>query len=359
MRSRRVVVIAAALMCIAIAIAITLASRQPAPDAPATDITTQRLPVYQPRFNRTQPIIAVVAENTYTELTDYVVPYGVLTESGVAQVFALATRPGPVQMFPALKIQPQATVADFDTRHPQGADYVIVPAVHHTDDPALLAWIRSQATKGATVIGVCDGVWVVANAGLLTGRKAVGHWFSFDDLKRRFPHTEFLRDVRYVADGNVITTTGVTASIPVSLALVEAIAGQALATALARSLGVRRWDAGHRSTDFKLDAHHAWTAAGNHGVASLNQESCCFRHLTVKVLCPHSPCRSKNRHRWADFGKLVESFHKLRHDPKHPPRIFHFQIFDFTVLLIIFLDHFHHLYFRDLSLNSFYVINSK
>ena len=62
-----------------------------------------QLPGYQPRFNRSQPVIAVVAENGYTELTDYVVPYGVLRESGVAQVWALATQAGPVRLFPALR----------------------------------------------------------------------------------------------------------------------------------------------------------------------------------------------------------------------------------------------------------------
>jgi putative intracellular protease/amidase len=151
---------------------------------------------YIARFGRTRPVIAVVAENTFTELTDYVVPYGVLAESGVAQMFALGTKSGPIQMFPALKIEPQATVTEFDARFPDGADYVIVPAVHKTEDTGLLRWVSAQASKGATIVGVCDGVWVLANAGLLKGRKAVGHWYSFDDLKKKFPQTTWVRNTR-------------------------------------------------------------------------------------------------------------------------------------------------------------------
>lgn len=229
----------------------------PALDSAAT------LPAYSPRFGRSRPIVAVVGENTFTELTDYVVPFGVLQASGVAEVVALATRPGPIQMFPALRIQPQATVAAFDARVPEGADYVIVPAVHHDQDPTLLAWVANQAAKGARIVGVCDGVWVLAHAGLLKGRRAVGHWYSFDALQGRFPDTAWVRDRRFLADGAVVTTTGVSASIPVSLALVEAIGGQQRARAVAHALGVTDWGPAHRSSDFKLSAPHLFTVATN------------------------------------------------------------------------------------------------
>jgi transcriptional regulator GlxA family with amidase domain len=85
---------------------------------------------------------------------------------------------GPIQLMPALRIEPQATLAEFDARFPDGADYVIVPAVHEPDDATLVGWVRAQARKGAVIVGVCDGVWVVANAGLLNGCRAAGHWFA-------------------------------------------------------------------------------------------------------------------------------------------------------------------------------------
>lgn len=229
----------------------------------ALAVAEPALPAWQPRFNRSQPVIAVVAENGYTELTDYVVPYGVLRESGVAQVWALATRPGPVRLFPALRVLPQASTTEFDGRFPQGADYVIVPAVHDVKNTALIRWVQSQAGKGATIVGVCDGVWVLAHAGLLQGKQAVGHWYALDDLQQQFADTRWRRDRRYLADGKVITTTGVTASIPVSLALVEAIAGTPAAQQTAQRLGASNWSAQHRSDDFQLNRRHMLTAAGN------------------------------------------------------------------------------------------------
>jgi putative intracellular protease/amidase len=232
---------------------------------PATPTADDRLPAYQPRFGRHRPLVAVVAENYYTELTDYVVPYGILAASGAADVVALATQPGPVRMFPApMKLAPQATTAAFDARHPEGADYVIVPAVHRDDDPALLAWVAAQAHKGATIVGVCDGVWVLAHAGLLEGRRATGHWYSFDDLRKQFPQTDWQRNRRYVADGKVITTTGVTATIPISLALVEAIAGHERAASLAVALGRdESWSSQHPSERFSFGLGDKLTIAGN------------------------------------------------------------------------------------------------
>jgi transcriptional regulator GlxA family with amidase domain len=221
------------------------------------------LPAYVPRFNRPKPVIAVIADNTGAELTDYVVPYGILSESGVAQVLAIALQPGPIQMFPALCLEPQATAAEFDRQFPEGADYVVVPAVMRQQDPTFLDWICSQVDKGATIVGICDGAWVLAHAGLLDGRQATGHWFSFNKLAKQFPKTNWRRDIRYVADGNVVTTTGVTASIPVCVALVDAIAGREQATSLAQRLGVQHWSAEHQSQHFQLSAKHILTAVAN------------------------------------------------------------------------------------------------
>lgn len=218
---------------------------------------------FQPRFERTRPVIAVIAENTMTELTDYVVPYGVLKRSGVADVFALSTEPGPVQMFPSLRIQAEFTIETFDRQFPAGADFVFVPAVHKSDDAKLIGWIQTQASKGATIIGVCDGVWVLAKAGLLEGQRATGHWNSLADLEKQFKKTIWIKNQRYVIGRKIATTTGVTASIPVALALVESLGGKAKAEALARQLAVQDYSNAHNSADFQLSANVVWAAVRN------------------------------------------------------------------------------------------------
>jgi len=212
---------------------------------------------------RQRPLIAIIGINDATETTDYLMPYGILTRADVADVVTLATAPGPMTLFPALKVEPQATIAEFDARHPDGADYVIVPAMSRDDDPEALQWIRNQSGKGAIVIGVCVGAKVVGDAGLLHGKRATTHWYSVKELRGKHPSMRYVEDRRLVVDDGVATTTGITASMPMSLTLIEAIAGRDKARAVGREIGLPEWDARHESDEFKFTRPFALTAIGN------------------------------------------------------------------------------------------------
>ena len=212
---------------------------------------------------RERPLIAVIGINDATETTDYLMPYGILRRSNVADVVLLATASGRVTLYPALTVEPQATVAEFDTQHPEGADYVIVPAMSRDDDPAVLAWLKNQAAKGATIVGVCAGAKVVGEAGLLDGKRATTHWYYLEELRKNRPSIRYVPDRRVVVDGGVATTTGVTASMPIALTLIEAIAGREKAEAVAREIGLTHWDAHHASDAFQFTRPFALTALAN------------------------------------------------------------------------------------------------
>jgi putative intracellular protease/amidase len=213
---------------------------------------------------RQRPVIAIVGINDATESTDYLMPYGILRRADVADVMLLATRPGPVALYPArLQVDPHATIADFDAQHPDGADYVIVPAMSRDDDPAAVDWIRSQANKGATIVGVCAGAKVVGDAGLLDGRRATTHWYYVRELRKRHPTVHYVADRRLVVDGRIMTTTGITASMPMALTLIEAIASRDRAEAVGRELGVTAWNARHASRAFQFTRPFALTAIRN------------------------------------------------------------------------------------------------
>jgi transcriptional regulator GlxA family with amidase domain len=224
------------------------ASRSSPPPAPLPD---GKIEAYRNRLQRERPVIAIVGENSGTELTDFMIPYGVLARSGAAELVTVATRAGVMTMRPALHIQPQATTGQFDARFPDGADYVIVPAVVRSDDPVLVGWIAAQGAKGGTVVSICDGALVVANSGLLKGRRATAHWATQGLRAERYPDTHWMKNVRYVADGTVVSSAGISAAIPASLALVEAIAGRDRAAAVAQELGVADWGTQHDSDVFQ------------------------------------------------------------------------------------------------------------
>jgi transcriptional regulator GlxA family with amidase domain len=246
---------------IALVAAVPLAGAAPATSSdaprleniPADEVTDTLAALKPPK--RARPVVAVLGLNEGSETTDYLVPYGVIKRSGAADVFALGIKPGPVKLMPTLTIVPDTTAADFDQRFPAGADYVIVPAMHVADDPQILAWIRAQSAHGAIVVGVCAGAIVLANAGVLHDKRATTHWFRVTDLLKADPTIRYTADRRYVVDQRAVTTTGVSASLPVALAIVAAIAGRERADSLAAELGAGAWGAEHDSAQFGMSAN--------------------------------------------------------------------------------------------------------
>ncbi len=231
------------------------------PPVPATE-SAAVLEALKPK--RERPVVAVIGLNDATETTDYIVPAGILRRADVAEVLLLAAAPGPVQLYPALNaVEPDATVAEFDAAHPDGADYVIVPAMSRDDDPTVMAWLRQQSDKGAMILSVCAGAKVAAAAGLLDGKRATTHWYYLKDLLNRNPTIDYVADRRFVIDGRVASTTGITASTPMMLTLIEAIGGRDKVEAVARDLGVDHWDARHASISFRFSRPFASTVLGN------------------------------------------------------------------------------------------------
>jgi transcriptional regulator GlxA family with amidase domain len=212
---------------------------------------------------RERPVIAVIGINDGTETTDYLMPTGILRRADVADVLLVATEKGPVTLYPALTVDSDFSLEQFDARYPEGADFVIVPAMRRPDDATVLAWLRTQAQSGAIVVGVCAGATIVANAGLLNGKRATTHWYYIDGMRERHPRIEYVPDRRFVVDQGVVTTTGISASMPMTLTLVEAIAGRDKALEVARGLGLESWDASHRSGSFALSREFAWQATLN------------------------------------------------------------------------------------------------
>ena len=242
----------------------TLPSAVASPEAPPVpqEEVEALLSALTPK-NTDRPTIAVIGINDATETTDYLMPTGILRRADVADVVLLSTAKGPVQLYPALKVEPDATIAEFDAGNPGGADFVIVPAMSRDDDPAVMAWLQSQAQKGATIIGVCAGAKVVAAAGLLKDHRATTHWWYLSKFLKIDPSIDYVRDRRMVADDRVVTTTGISASMPVALMLIEAIAGRAKAEEVAQDLGIQHWGAEHASDAFRLTRDFATTVLGN------------------------------------------------------------------------------------------------
>ncbi|ORY53436.1 class I glutamine amidotransferase-like protein [Rhizoclosmatium globosum] len=205
-----------------------------------------------PRSSHPQPVVAVIGESKGgSEVTDFIVPYSILKRSGYFTVVSVGTTSTTLKMVQGcFSIETDHTITSFKESFPDGADILIVPNQINQKDAILKAFIVDQAEKGAKVVGVCDGVWSLVNAGLIAGKQCTTHWFTRGGLEK--VGGLVVKDRRYVDDGNIITTTGVTASIPVSLAIVEAVAGRDAAKRVAGELGAVEWGSEYDSSPFTL-----------------------------------------------------------------------------------------------------------
>jgi transcriptional regulator GlxA family with amidase domain len=121
------------------------------------------------------------------------------------------------------------------------ADLVCVPAWRSIDErppEAYLDVIRAAVDRGARVLSVCSGAFVLAAAGVLDGRRATTHWRYTDALAERYPAIDVDPDVLYVDDGPVITSAGTAAGIDACLHVVRQEHGVAVANAIARRMVV-------------------------------------------------------------------------------------------------------------------------
>jgi transcriptional regulator GlxA family with amidase domain len=126
-----------------------------------------------------------------------------------------------------------ASVAD-------GPDLMIVPggAGARRRDPDLVGWLRRHAPAAHRLASVCTGAFLLAEAGLLTGRTVTTHWERCADLAAQYPDVTVDPSPIFIKDGNLATSAGVTAGIDLALALVEDDLGRDAALAVARQLVV-------------------------------------------------------------------------------------------------------------------------
>ncbi|MET9685535.1 GlxA family transcriptional regulator [Streptomyces coeruleorubidus] len=149
----------------------------------------------------------------------------------------VAPRAGPVRSGSGLLVHAEHGVTDLG---PDGIDTLVVVGGQGVDrarqDEALVSWIAAAAAGARRVASVCSGVFLLAAAGLLDGRRVTTHWAREEQLARAHPEVRVDCEPIFVRDGRVWTSAGVTAGMDLALALVEDDLGREVAHAVARRL---------------------------------------------------------------------------------------------------------------------------
>ena len=130
-----------------------------------------------------------------------------------------------------------------------GYDTLIIGSTleHAPVSPGLIAYLRAAGRTSRRIASICQGALILAEAGLLDGRRATTHWAMAREMQARFPAIKVEEDRIFITDGPIWTSAGMTAGIDLALAMVEKDFGLDLARRIARSLVVYHRRSGGQS----------------------------------------------------------------------------------------------------------------
>ncbi len=211
-----------------------------------------------------KPLVVILADARGTVATDLLAPYAILAESGAVEVLVAAPTGEPVRLLPGKAwVAPQITLDRLARERPGGPDVIIVPAMIVENDPARAAWLKARLQDGARIMSICNGALVLADAGLLKDRQATVHWFSMGKVKKRHPDSVWRQDLRWVQDGPILTTAGISAGEPGTLELLRQLAGDQVMRETAARLDLPLPDPRHDGRDYRLTARGMTTVVLN------------------------------------------------------------------------------------------------
>ena len=189
-------------------------------------------------------VVAVVLGRSGSDAADVLAPYEVLASSPDFAVYTIADSTDPAPLDGGIWVQPDYQFTDIADGTAPAPDLVVVPAVNLPAEPAEQGardFISHAYAAGAHVLGVCAGSRLLAASGILDGLTATSHWSRISALEESNPEVTWVRGERYVQDGRVTTTGGVTSSIPGALRVMADLAGKAEATRVGEEISYPGW----------------------------------------------------------------------------------------------------------------------
>lgn len=118
----------------------------------------------------------------------------------------------------------------YDISNCPDPDLIVIPGIINEEvDTALISWIKEMGDKGKTVMSVCIGLYILAQTGLLSGKHATTHYLAINSVHTQYPDIKLVKNVRFVEDGNIVSTGGITSGIDGALHMVEKYDGAVVA----------------------------------------------------------------------------------------------------------------------------------
>jgi len=140
------------------------------------------------------------------------------------KLILIGTTPGPITSYQGISVN-----VDTDVDHAPHTDFLLIPGGHgvrtEVGNTDLLGWIKARSDEAELTMSVCTGAGLLAKAGLLDGRRATTNKQVFDWVTSLGPKTDWVKRARWVDDGDIVTSSGVSAGTDMSMYVIEKLYG--------------------------------------------------------------------------------------------------------------------------------------
>lgn len=191
-----------------------------------------------PEHNPKKPTVAVILSNPTTEVFDFMVPYEMFAMTDSYNVYAVAPDKNPKTLSGGLDLIPHYSFDELDRLLGRSPDLIVIPAMPMVDEvkyKPIRKWIQKHSDT--ELLSICAGGLNLADTGLLKGKEATTDWKSFDYKEvNKYPETKWRRDLRYVADGNIVSSAAITSGIDAVLYVISKQLGEPMAEKVAKEM---------------------------------------------------------------------------------------------------------------------------
>jgi transcriptional regulator GlxA family with amidase domain len=159
---------------------------------------------------------------------------------GAFNVYTVAMSTDPIVSQGFLSVTP-----DYNLENAPDPDIIVLPGGNvgpSVNNPDVINWIKSHSANLDALMSVCNGAHILQKTGLLDGKKATTHHGAIANLRANSPTTQVLENTRWVDNGQIITTAGVSAGIDGALRIIERMYGFDAAQSTARYMEYDKWD---------------------------------------------------------------------------------------------------------------------
>lgn len=192
-----------------------------------------------PKYDSNKPTVAVLLANEVTEVFDFLVPYKMFAMTEAYNVYGVAPDREIKSLTGGLDVVPHYSYDEMDAMLGKSPDIIVIPFMPILDEnkyAPVREWIRKHSGAKTTLISICNGAENLADTGLLNGKSAATHWGDINRLIKKYPKVQWVNDRRYVPQGNIVSSAGLTSGIDATLYVISKQLGEAAAKKVAKEM---------------------------------------------------------------------------------------------------------------------------